>query len=115
MSPVDTKPTGRVSFDERGQAIWEWEIAPGVFSREVGTGRFPGIDAGSGLSLEESGDDVSARGRAGKPGAVGDPRNSDGSDISVGDRPRKSLDDLRRLSEQIKRTRNWQPPAKKER
>lgn len=113
MTPEDTKPTGRVSFDSRGQAIWEWEIAPGVFSRDVGTGKFPGIDADSGLSLQEPVDGTPVRAGAGKPGTAGDPRNSDQAQAKASEKPRKSLDDLRRLSEEIKRTRHWQPPAKK--
>jgi hypothetical protein len=31
--------TGRVQFDDRGNAIWEWSIATGAFGREVSTER----------------------------------------------------------------------------
>lgn len=27
--------SGRVAFDERGNGIWEWQTAPGVFSRDI--------------------------------------------------------------------------------
>jgi hypothetical protein len=36
---ADAKGTGRVKFDDRGNAIWEWSIATGAFGREVTTER----------------------------------------------------------------------------
>jgi len=33
------KNTGRVQFDSRGNAVWEWAIDPGAFDREVSTER----------------------------------------------------------------------------
>ncbi len=40
VSPIsdvkaDGNTTGRVKFDDRGNAIWEWSIATGAFGREV--------------------------------------------------------------------------------
>jgi hypothetical protein len=29
--------SGRAVFDKRGNATWEWQVAPGVYSRDVGT------------------------------------------------------------------------------
>jgi hypothetical protein len=31
--------TGRVKFDDRGNAIWEWAIATGAYEREISTQR----------------------------------------------------------------------------
>jgi hypothetical protein len=31
--------TGRVQFDDRGNAIWEWSLATGAFGRDVSTER----------------------------------------------------------------------------
>ena len=47
-SPPDSKPaaktTGRVQFDERGTAVWEWSIATGAFGREVSTERLQKLE-----------------------------------------------------------------------
>ena len=29
--------SGRPSWDERGNTVWEWQTAPGIYSREVST------------------------------------------------------------------------------
>jgi hypothetical protein len=36
--------TGRVKFDERGNAIWEWSVATGAFGREVSTERLQKLE-----------------------------------------------------------------------
>jgi hypothetical protein len=41
---ADTKGTGRVKFDDRGNAIWEWSIATGAFGREVSTERMQRLE-----------------------------------------------------------------------
>lgn len=38
------KGTGRVKFDDRGNAIWEWSIATGAFGREVSTARLQKLE-----------------------------------------------------------------------
>ena len=35
--PVSTNVTGRVKFDERGNAVWEWAVKTGMFGAEVST------------------------------------------------------------------------------
>ena len=44
--------SGRVKFDARGNAIWEWAVATGAFGREVSTERLKKLE-NDGLSLAE--------------------------------------------------------------
>ena len=50
--PADAKTTGRVKFDDRGNAIWEWSVATGAFGREITTDRLKKLE-NTGLSLAE--------------------------------------------------------------
>ena len=38
------KTTGRVQFDDRGNAIWEWSVATGAFGREISTERLQKLE-----------------------------------------------------------------------
>ncbi len=38
------KSTGRVKFDERGNAVWEWQVATGAFGVEVSTQRLQKLE-----------------------------------------------------------------------
>jgi hypothetical protein len=38
------KGTGRVKFDDRGNAIWEWSLATGAFGHEVSTERLQRLE-----------------------------------------------------------------------
>ncbi len=45
-------PSGRVRFDDRGNAIWEWSVSTGAFGREVSTQRLRKLENDS-LSLAD--------------------------------------------------------------
>src|ERR1700692_3630589 len=38
------KTAGRVQFDDRGNAVWEWSLATGAFGREVSTERLQKLE-----------------------------------------------------------------------
>ncbi|HKE45695.1 MAG TPA: hypothetical protein VKB41_14285 [Steroidobacteraceae bacterium] len=37
--PADEKTSGRVTFDSRGNAVWEWSMATGKFGADINTER----------------------------------------------------------------------------
>lgn len=48
----DAKSTGRVQFDDKGNAIWEWSISTGAFARAVSAERLQRLEHPA-LSLAE--------------------------------------------------------------
>ena len=85
-------PSGRAAFDDRGNATWEWHGATGLREQDIDTQRLRTIGA-----------DLSLEGDHGPDGlAPHDPYNRSGHLESDQPRPKKrTLDDLRRLSEEI--------------
>jgi|HigsolmetaAR205D_1030408.scaffolds.fasta_scaffold00062_9 hypothetical protein len=125
--PQRDKRSGRVTFDERGNSVWEWQIQTGVYSRDVSTQRLKKMEFGELAIAEtpapqqpehlrapaktspESGFnpyDNAPRSRAGA-----DPYNTARALGAVGaptaqrepKEKRRTLDDMRRLSEFIKK------------
>src|SRR5215207_272960 len=39
------KKSGRVSFDSRGNAVWEWAMKTGIFKRDIDTKRLEALAA----------------------------------------------------------------------
>lgn len=94
-----TKSTGRVKFDDRGSAIWEWSIATGAFGREVSEERLQKLEHPA-LSLA---DDSSALPDAVRANPLGTKKGYDPYDsgeLGKAAAPRKK--DLRRLGEFLK-------------
>jgi hypothetical protein len=92
--------TGRVQFDDKGNAVWEWAVATGSYAREVSTARLQKLEHPA-LSIAEDAptpfDTVRANPLGNKKGY--DPYDSG----KLGKRPPTSVKkDLRRLSEAIK-------------
>ena len=94
------KGTGRVKFDDRGNAIWEWSIATGAFGREVSTERLQRLEHPA-LSIAE---DAPTPHETVRANPLGTKKGYDPYDSGkLGKRPeppRKK--DLRRLSEFLK-------------
>jgi hypothetical protein len=87
--------SGRVTFDERGNSTWEWRLETGTFSREIDTQRLRQLQEEGGATLEQP--------------AVTPPTGCDPYSATVtstpAKTPRRTLDDMRKLSEEIKRSK----------
>jgi hypothetical protein len=89
-------PSGRIAFDDRGKAVWEWRTETGTFEAVADTQKVRALQDSTNVSI----------GDAPTPPPGDDP-------YSTGDRrsfiekraPRRTLDDMRKLSEEIKRAR----------
>lgn len=126
--PQEGKRSGRVSFDSRGNSVWEWQLETGVYSRDVSTQKLKKLDLGE-LSIAETAiqpGPLSLEEPAPAPGGGFNPYNSGPRSTQEGSNPYdnartlsnklapkseppkerlRSLDDLRKLSETIKRQR----------
>ena len=127
-APADKK-SGRVTFDARGNAVWEWAMSTGIFGRDVDSERLKRLEAPDLKIAEDApqkgksfGTSVDQRGPGFDPynthsvkGAKAeggkdtgrDPYNTAGAGRKAGDQRGKPTD-LKRLSEWIKRQRELQ-------
>jgi hypothetical protein len=92
--------TGRVQFDDKGNAVWEWAVATGSFAREVSAERLQRLEHPA-LSIAE---DAPTPFDTVRPNPLGNKKGYDPYDSGkLGKRPPTSVKkDLRRLSEAIK-------------
>jgi hypothetical protein len=99
-APVTEKSTGRVKFDDKGNAVWEWSIATGAFGREVSTERLQKLENPT-LSIA---DDSATPFDTVRPNPLGTKKGYDPYDSGkLGKRPAAPVKkDLRRLSEFLK-------------
>jgi hypothetical protein len=95
----EVKRTGRVKFDDRGNAVWEWAMATGAFGGDVSTTRLRTLDHPA-LSIAEDGPPPVETVRANPLGAKKGYDPYDSGKLSKAQAARKK--DLRRLSEWLK-------------
>ena len=43
-APADDQRSGRITYDERGNAVWEWKLETGVYSRDINTQRLKKLE-----------------------------------------------------------------------
>jgi hypothetical protein len=100
----DDKTTGRVKFDDRGNAVWEWSIATGAFGREVSTERLQKLE-NPGLSIAE---DAPTPFQTARPNPLGTVKGYDPYDSGkLGRAAAARKKDLRRLSDFLKLKKQW--------
>ena len=97
---ADERPTGRVKFDDRGNAVWEWQVETGSFGLDVSTARLQKLEHPA-LSLAEDAPSPVETVRSNPLGTKKgyDPYDS-GKLGKTNAAPKKK--DLRRLSEWLK-------------
>lgn len=91
--------SGRVKFDDRGNAVWEWAMSTGAFGRDVSTARLRTLDHPA-LSIADDSVPHTEMVRANPLGAKKGYDPYDSGKLGKGPPPRKK--DLRRLSEWLK-------------
>jgi hypothetical protein len=95
----DDKRSGRVKFDDRGNAIWEWAMATGAFGRDVSTARLKTLDHPA-LSIADDSPTPAETVRANPLGAKKGYDPYDSGKLGKAQSQRKK--DLRRLGEWLK-------------
>jgi hypothetical protein len=91
--------TGRVKFDERGNAVWEWSVSTGAFGREVSTERLQKLEHPA-LSIA---DDAPTPFDTVRPNPLGTKKGYDPYDSGkLGKAQAPAKKDLRKLSEFLK-------------
>lgn len=110
--PEPDKPeeqkSGRVTFDSRGNAVWEWSMSTGIFGRNVDTKRLKKLEANDLKIVEDptSKEKTFALKPAKQVGGGFDPYNSSGATIVPTSKPTPKPKDLRRLSEWIQQQKS---------
>jgi hypothetical protein len=98
---ADAKGTGRVKFDDRGNAIWEWSTATGAFGRDVSTERLQKLEH---PALSIAAEDAPAPCETVRANPLGTKKGYDPYDsgkLGKGPAPPRKTD-LRKLSEWLK-------------
>jgi hypothetical protein len=89
------QPSGRIAFDDRGKAVWEWRTATGDYKSDV--------DTQTVRALQDSADVNLAGAQPAVPNL--DPYSTADIPRPADKGRRRTLDDMRKLSEEIKRAR----------
>ncbi len=99
-------PSGRIAFDDRGRAVWEWRTETGNFKSDIDTQKVRALQDSSDVKLAATPVQTPVRSHdpyrtAEAPASAATPDQAP---------RRRTLDDMRKLSEEIKRARARQKP-----
>ena len=108
MSKKSSAQSGRVAYDERGQPVWEWRVDTGVFTRDVDTRQMRKIKEDAAVSLNQVPAEQSRRFVGFDPYSTAVAKEAPAPQDPAKPKPpktRRTLDDMRALSEEIKKNR----------
>jgi hypothetical protein len=100
--------SGRVAYDERGQPVWEWRVDTGVFTRDVDTRQMRKIQEEAAAELQPVPPEQSRRFTGFDPYSTAVAKEPPAPQEPAKPKPpktRRTLDDMRALSEEIKKNR----------
>ena len=97
--------TGRITFDDRGNAVWQWRSDTGSFKSDIDTGQVRALQEATTAQL---GGEPQVAAPATPPPPSNDPYTT--ADWRAFEKkvpaPRRTLDHMRNLSAEIKRARD---------
>jgi hypothetical protein len=67
-APADDHRSGRITYDERGNSVWEWKLETGVYSRDINTSRLKKLELND-LSIADTAKHERPSGLGGTPQA----------------------------------------------
>lgn len=108
MSKKPNAQSGRVAYDERGQPVWEWRVDTGVFTRDVDTRQMRKIQEEAAVRLPPVPPEESLRFKGFDPYSTAVAKEPPAPQEPAQPKPpktRRTLDDMRALSEEIKKNR----------
>ena len=108
MSKKPDPQSGRVAYDDRGQPVWEWRVDTGVFSRDVDTKRLRQIQEEASAKLRDAPPPPPPRSVGFNPYDTAVAKEQPVKPEPPKPQPpktRRTLDDMRKLSEEIKKNR----------
>jgi hypothetical protein len=92
------KQSGRVQFDDRGNAIWEWAVSTGAFGRDVSAERMKKLE-NPGLSLADDAPTPFDKVKPNPQGVVKGYNPYDSGKLAPGGPSPKKKTDLKKLSD----------------
>jgi hypothetical protein len=94
--------SGRVKFDDRGNAVWEWAVSTGSFATDVSTSRLKKLENQTLSLADDAPPPASAIVKPNPKGVVQGYSPYDSGLLAKTERPPAKKKDLRRLGEFIK-------------
>jgi hypothetical protein len=94
--------SGRVKFDERGNAVWEWAVATGSFATDISTSRLKKLENQTLSLADEAPPPANGIVKPNPKGVVQGYSPYDSGLLAKNPRPPAKKKDLRRLGEFLK-------------